>query len=80
MHLAGRPTPSIACVVQPGVSGGFQKVFFGREEIAIPLSSRCFKLLRTLCSKLLQPADAALAEQESRPWSLLLSCRLEASS
>ena len=48
VHPAGRPTPSIACVVQPGVSGGFQKVFFGREEIAIPLSSRCLKLLGTL--------------------------------
>ena len=41
----GRPTPSVACVVQPGVTGGFQKVFFGREEIAIPLSSRCARLL-----------------------------------
>ena len=39
-RCAGRPTPSVACVVQPGVSGGFQKVFFGREEIAIPLRSR----------------------------------------
>ena len=36
----GRPTPSVACVVQPGNPGGFQKLFFGREEIAIPLQSR----------------------------------------
>ncbi len=34
---AGRPTPSVACVVQPGSAGGFQKVFFGREEVAIPV-------------------------------------------
>ena len=27
----------MACVVQPGNPGGFQKVFFGREEVAIPL-------------------------------------------
>jgi hypothetical protein len=36
---AGRRTPSVACVVQPG-SSGFQKVFFGNEEIAIPVASR----------------------------------------
>ena len=35
--IAGRETPSVACVVQPGNPGGFQKVFFGREEVAIPL-------------------------------------------
>ena len=27
----------MACVVQPGNPGGFQKVFFGREEVAIPV-------------------------------------------
>jgi hypothetical protein len=26
--------------VQPGAAGGFQKVFFGSEEIAIPLYGR----------------------------------------
>ncbi|CAL5222053.1 g4352 [Coccomyxa viridis] len=36
-YLCGRDTPSVACVVQPGNPGGFQKVFFGREEVAIPL-------------------------------------------
>ncbi|CAK0786660.1 ATP-citrate synthase beta chain protein 1 [Coccomyxa viridis] len=36
-YLCGRETPSVACVVQPGNPGGFQKVFFGREEVAIPL-------------------------------------------
>jgi hypothetical protein len=39
--LAGRPTPSVACIVQPGSNGGFQKVFFGDEEIAIPVYGRC---------------------------------------
>lgn len=34
--LCGRTTPSVACIVQPGSHGGFQKLFFGREEIAIP--------------------------------------------
>ena len=38
---AGRETPSIACVVQPGSSGGFQKLFFGKVEIAIPVYGRC---------------------------------------
>ena len=34
---AGRKTPSVAAIVQPGAnSGGFQKLFFGREEVAIP--------------------------------------------
>lgn len=37
---AGRPTPSVACIVQPGSNGGFQKVFFGDEEIAIPVYGR----------------------------------------
>jgi len=36
LPTAGRPTPSVAAVVQPGAAGGFQKLFFGREEIAIP--------------------------------------------
>ena len=36
--IAGRTIPSVAAIVQPGAhSGGFQKLFFGREEIAIPL-------------------------------------------
>lgn len=35
--LCGRTTPSVACIVQPGSNGGFQKVFFGDEEIAIPV-------------------------------------------
>lgn len=35
--LCGRSTPSVACIVQPGSNGGFQKVFFGDEEIAIPV-------------------------------------------
>ncbi|GFR40214.1 hypothetical protein Agub_g780 [Astrephomene gubernaculifera] len=35
--VCGRTTPSVAAIVQPGSSGGFQKVFFGREEIAIPV-------------------------------------------
>ncbi|KIZ05638.1 ATP citrate (pro-S)-lyase [Monoraphidium neglectum] len=34
--LCGRKTPSVACIVQPG-STGFQKLFFGSEEIAIPM-------------------------------------------
>lgn len=37
---AGRQTPSVACIVQPGSPGGFQKLFFGAEEIAIPVYGR----------------------------------------
>lgn len=36
--ICGRSTPSVGCIVQPG-STGFQKVFFGNEEIAIPVAS-----------------------------------------
>eukprot|EP01025_Chloroclados_australasicus_P000761 TRINITY_DN10289_c0_g1_i1.p1 TRINITY_DN10289_c0_g1~~TRINITY_DN10289_c0_g1_i1.p1 ORF type:complete len:613 (-),score=80.50 TRINITY_DN10289_c0_g1_i1:512-2350(-) len=36
--LCGRTLPSVAAIVQPGASGGgFQKLFFGHEEIAIPV-------------------------------------------
>ena len=35
----GRETPSVAGVINPG-SEGFQKLFFGQEEIAIPVHSR----------------------------------------
>ena len=38
--VAGRSIPSVACIVQPGSSGGFQKLFFGSEEIAIPVYGR----------------------------------------
>ncbi|GAQ90472.1 ATP-citrate lyase B [Klebsormidium nitens] len=34
--LCGRITPSVAGVINPG-SDGFQKLFFGQEEIAIPV-------------------------------------------
>ncbi|PNH09689.1 ATP-citrate synthase beta chain protein 2, partial [Tetrabaena socialis] len=30
--VCGRETPSVAAVVQPGSSGGFQKLFFGKTE------------------------------------------------
>ncbi len=36
-HSTGRELPSIAAIVQPGSSGGFQKLFFGKAEIAIPV-------------------------------------------
>ncbi|GMH18234.1 hypothetical protein Nepgr_020075 [Nepenthes gracilis] len=35
--LCGRETPSVAGIVNPG-SEGFQKLFFGQEEIAIPFT------------------------------------------
>ncbi|CAF1920772.1 unnamed protein product [Brassica oleracea] len=34
--LCGRETPSVAGIINPG-SEGFQKLFFGQEEIAIPV-------------------------------------------
>jgi len=39
LPAAGRKTPSVAVIVQPGSGGGFQKLFFGQEEIAIPQAS-----------------------------------------
>ncbi|KAL9248669.1 ATP-citrate synthase beta chain protein 1-like protein [Drosera capensis] len=36
--LCGRETPSVAGIVNPGAEG-FQKLFFGQEEIAIPVHS-----------------------------------------
>ena len=39
-YAAGRSTPSVACIIQPGSTGGFQKLFFGSEEIAIPVYGR----------------------------------------
>ncbi|KAG9143949.1 hypothetical protein Leryth_022968 [Lithospermum erythrorhizon] len=36
MTNAGRETPSVAGIINPG-SEGFQKLFFGQEEIAIPV-------------------------------------------
>ncbi|KAG2501102.1 hypothetical protein HYH03_000920 [Edaphochlamys debaryana] len=35
--VCGRETPSVAAVIVPGSSGGFQKLFFGKTEIAIPV-------------------------------------------
>eukprot|EP00198_Chlamydomonas_reinhardtii_P012618 XP_001701955.1 ATP citrate lyase, subunit B [Chlamydomonas reinhardtii] len=35
--VCGRETPSVAALVTPGSSGGFQKLFFGKNEIAIPV-------------------------------------------
>lgn len=37
---AGREIPSVAGVINPG-SEGFQKLFFGQEEIAVPVHGRC---------------------------------------
>lgn len=39
--LLGRETPSVAGIINPGAEG-FQKLFFGQEEIAIPVHSRYF--------------------------------------
>ncbi|XP_028057740.1 ATP-citrate synthase beta chain protein 2-like [Camellia sinensis] len=36
--LCGRETPSVAGIINPGFEG-FQKLFFGQEEIAIPVHS-----------------------------------------
>lgn len=37
--VVGRETPSVAGIINPGAEG-FQKLFFGQEEIAIPVHSR----------------------------------------
>jgi ATP citrate (pro-S)-lyase len=37
-YVCGRATPSVAAIVAPGAApGGFQKVFFGKGEIAVPV-------------------------------------------
>ena len=36
----------MACVVQPGNPGGFQKVFFGREEVAIPVQGTVLEAVK----------------------------------
>jgi ATP citrate (pro-S)-lyase len=33
--VSGRKTPSVACVVSPGATGGFLKLFFGQHEVSI---------------------------------------------
>eukprot|EP01018_Ginkgo_biloba_P032324 Gb_32255 [translate_table: standard] len=38
VYISGRETPSVAGIINPG-SEGFQKLFFGQEEIAIPVHS-----------------------------------------
>jgi hypothetical protein len=66
--LAGRPTPSVACIVQPGSNGGFQKVFFGDEEIAIPVYGRCENGLQqrlVLAGQTHAPCIPAAAQQQS---------------
>lgn len=37
-YICARKDPSVAAIVSPGAApGGFQKVFFGKEEVAIPV-------------------------------------------
>lgn len=37
-YICARPTPSVAAIVSPGSPpGGFQKAFFGKKEVAIPV-------------------------------------------
>lgn len=54
--VTGRETPSVAGVINPG-SDGFQKLFFGQEEIAVPVHGRCELNLgktRQVCSSTTQ--------------------------
>eukprot|EP00882_Tetradesmus_deserticola_P024868 GHRQ01027202.1.p1 GENE.GHRQ01027202.1~~GHRQ01027202.1.p1 ORF type:complete len:179 (-),score=16.79 GHRQ01027202.1:628-1164(-) len=61
--LAGRPTPSVACIVQPGSNGGFQKVFFGDEEIAIPVYGRCVQ-----CGCMRAPCKSQQQQPRNSRW------------
>jgi len=47
--FAGRETPSVAGIINPG-SEGFQKLFFGQEEIAIPVHAT-YVLLIHFCTQ-----------------------------
>lgn len=44
LNFLGRETPSVAGIINPG-SEGFQKLFFGQQEIAIPVNSTYVPLL-----------------------------------
>ena len=44
----GRETPSVAGIINPG-GDGFQKLFFGQEEIAIPVHSS-YVMFLAFCS------------------------------
>ena len=44
----GRELPSVAGIINPGAEG-FQKLFFGQEEIAIPVHSTYDFLFFSLC-------------------------------
>lgn len=44
VYALGRETPSVAGIINPGAEG-FQKLFFGQEEIAIPVHSTYVYLL-----------------------------------
>lgn len=59
----------MACIVQPGSNGGFQKVFFGDEEIAIPVYGRCVAT----------PCCAFLQERNSSGLAAVDACRMQAS-
>jgi hypothetical protein len=45
--LCGREIPSVAGIINPG-SEGFQKLFFGQEEIAVPVHGRYVYILSKL--------------------------------
>jgi hypothetical protein len=45
--VAGREIPSVAGIINPG-SEGFQKLFFGQEEIAVPVHGRYVYILSKL--------------------------------
>ncbi|KAK6122591.1 hypothetical protein DH2020_043674 [Rehmannia glutinosa] len=47
--LCGRETPSVAGIINPG-SEGFQKLFFGQEEIAIPVHSAWVPFIEAACT------------------------------
>lgn len=46
--VSGRETPSVAGIINPGAEG-FQKLFFGQEEIAIPVHSTYVMFLSFCC-------------------------------
>jgi succinyl-CoA synthetase alpha subunit len=46
-YTAGRKTPSVAAIINPTGSDGFQKFFFGPKEILIPI----YKLLKNAANK-----------------------------
>jgi hypothetical protein len=63
--LCGREIPSVAGIINPG-SEGFQKLFFGQEEIAVPVHGRYVYILSKLMVSSLAASEICDLESTER--------------